>query len=195
MSDYVVKVTIKNGRILRLMREAGIFTAAELSRRSGVNQQHFGKILNLQKAPVRKDGSWTRGVEDIAGVLGCDPEDMFTERQRTLALEANTREIQMTEPQVLALASGGDLERQSWSKIELQRLLGSLEPRERLIVEQMNGGVTVYEIGDELGISGSRVGQIGDRAFRKMRTTATRNAKRVAENIVYGPQDTEDCNH
>jgi DNA-directed RNA polymerase specialized sigma subunit len=191
MTDYTVKITIKNGRILRLMRKAGIATVAELSRKCGVTQSQIGDIINLKKAPVNSRGQWAGGVENIAGVLCCDPEDMFTESQLTLAIKSNSRTIEMDEPQVMALASG-DAESQSWARIETQRLLGGLNERSRQIIEARAEGETAGEIAEQLNLSVARIHQIEATALRKMRRHAqvdesNFHMKMAPETIDYVP--------
>lgn len=184
MSDYTVKVSIRNARILRLMREVGIDTIAELSRRSGVAQTELGKIIGLKKSPMLRDGQWALAVERMAAILRCDPEEMFTEAQSNMALQTNSLEVEMGEPEVMALAAGGSLEDSAWVKIEAQRLLDGLGQREREIVEGMMQGGTYAEIGAEHNISVERARQIERKALRKMRARVTISDKSCANELT-----------
>ena len=87
MSDYAVKITIKNGRILSRMRARGIESLAELARQAGISYQSLIEIVSLKKRPVGRRGKWLAGVENVAGVLKCDVEDLFSDVQREMALE------------------------------------------------------------------------------------------------------------
>ena len=87
MSDYAVKITIKNGRILSRMRACGIESLAELARRAGIQYSTLVAIVALKTRPIGRRGKWLAGVENVAGVLKCDVEDLFSDAQREMALE------------------------------------------------------------------------------------------------------------
>lgn len=188
MSDYAVKITIKNARILRLMRSAGIDTVAELSRRSGVPQTELGKIIGLKKSPTLKDGQWASAVERMSAILRCDPEDMFTDAQSNMELKTNSHEVEMGEPEVMALTAGESMEDSSWARIEAQRLLAGLGQREREIVEGMMQGGTYAEVGAEHNISVERARQIEQKALRKMRARTAISDKACANELAILPR-------
>lgn len=184
MSDYHVKITVKNGRILRLMRAAGFESVAAMCRVSGLRQTQAGRIINMKEQILLNNGDWTDGVYRMAAALRCDPEDMFTEAQISMKLATNTAEVLMDEGGVMALTSG-DMEGQQWAKIETQRLLSVLTPRERAIIES-----TILENGhlegaDPKGCNAERARQIQSRALRKMRGAAARIDRAGADNF-YG---------
>jgi transcriptional regulator with XRE-family HTH domain len=62
--------------MLAAMAAAGIRTASELSRRSGVQKTTIGYLLNRNMRPVYRDG-WRTSVLRIAETLGVAPQDMF----------------------------------------------------------------------------------------------------------------------
>ena len=184
MSDYAVKITVKNGRILRLMRAKGISSNAELSRLTGIPPTRLGEIINLKTPPVRKDGAWIAGVEDIAGVLGCDPEDMFSEAQMSLSLKTNTAETFMDERTVAQLTSGS-FEQSAWAKIELERVLSSCTDREKECLLRFANGEGYSSIAEDFGISGGRVMQIVHKAMMKARIKAV-NKMGAGRDMSYG---------
>lgn len=168
MEDYAVKVTIRNARILRRMRQCGYNTNAELARAMGVCQTALGKLINLKAPPIGKNGDWADLALDLCAYLRCDPEDLWSEAQREMALRRNSAEIYMDEAGVAALASGG-LDRQVRLKLMLDRALGTLHDREREILVMRSNGATLAECGSELGLGVERVRQIEDKAARKLR--------------------------
>lgn len=172
MKDYSVKVSVRNGRILRRMREAGIGNQAELARLSGVNVNRICQLVNLRAAPLLKDGTWAHGIEDIAAVLRCDPEDLFSEAQRAMALAKNTVEIEMDEQQVARLASP-DAERDTWMRIETRRMLDTLPPREREALERtVMSGETLAEVAADFGVGQERIRQLQAKAIRRLKHPA-----------------------
>ena len=184
--DYAVKVGVRNGRILRRMRELGISSQAELARIAGVAVQSVNVLVGLRKAPIGVRGEWASAVLSIASALRCDPEDLFSEGQRNLKLETNSTEVYMDEPEVRALMAG-DGESAVWAKLEVERLLAML-PNERMrtIIRQRAEGATFGEVGDDLGVSVERVRQLEIQAHRKMRLFAHRQSAEVNRNILFG---------
>jgi RNA polymerase sigma factor (sigma-70 family) len=174
MSDYAVKITIKNGRILSRMRARGIDSLAELARQAGISYQSLIEIVSLKKRPVGVRGKWLAGVENVAGVLQCDVDDLFSDAQREMALERNSGEVYMDEPEVMALTTG-DPERAYWIKTEAQRLLDAIpDERSKSVVMRHMEGETFDEIARDMGISRGRVAQIEQNAMRRMKGRAIR---------------------
>ena len=172
MSDYAVKITIKNGRILSRMRARGIESLAELARQSGISYSKLVEIVYLKRRPVGVRGAWAAGLENVAGVLQCDVDDLFSDAQREMALERNSGEVYMDEPEVMALTTG-DPERAYWIKTEAQRLLDALpDGRAKSVVMRHMGGETFEEIATDMGVTTERIRQIERQALRKMRDKA-----------------------
>lgn len=173
-TDYAVKVTIRNGRILSRMRAKGIKSLSELAEKAGIPYSKLCGIVGLKERPIGVRGAWKAGIENVAGVLGCDVDDLFTDAQRENLLERNSGEIYMDEPEVMALTLS-DLERAYMIKTEAQRLLGAIKSdRTRDIIVRHIEGDTLKEIADDLGLSHERVRQIEGKALRQMRGMAMR---------------------
>jgi hypothetical protein len=75
--DYELQIKVRNGYLLKLMRAAGMYIAADLARASGTTNADVGKCLNLKWSPLTKAGEWRPAVMRIAEALRCLPEDMF----------------------------------------------------------------------------------------------------------------------
>jgi len=184
MSDYAVKVTIKNARILRLMRDAGITSQSDLARRAGVGPNDVGTLVNMKRRPTGKDTMWRPLVDKICFVLKCTPEDMFTEAQADMELETNSVVIDMDEPQVRALMSD-DMERQVWAKLELQKLLDHVtNPKDRVVMEARLDGATLDDIGRQFGRTREAIRHREARAMREMRSAARAGARDTARKII-----------
>ena len=187
MTDYSVKVTVRNGRILRLMRAAGIETQTELARRAGVGVNYLNAIIALRERPTLRDGQYREVVERIAGILNCDPDDMFSDAQRDMALASNSHVIEMDEAQVAMLAAP-DMEASSWVRLEVQRLIAATELSEREIeiVEGINAGETLDDVGSRVGVSRERVRQIHIKALRKLKATGEMMDRAAGDAIALG---------
>jgi len=179
-TDYAVKVTIRNGRILSRMRAKGIRSLSELAEKAGIPYSKLCGIVALKERPIGVRGAWKAGIENVAGVLGCDVDDLFTDAQRENTLESNSGEIYLDEPEVMELTSG-DPERAYMIKVEAHRLLASIPERARGVVMRHAEGDTYDEIAADLRVSRERVRQIEQKAIRHMRTAAVRAGFRSLE--------------
>ena len=186
MSDYAVKITVRNGRILRQMRKCGIESQAELARRAGVCPNVLNTLVCMRDKAYNAKGEWRRIAFDIASALQCEPEDLFNDQQRERALERNSAEVFMDAGQVQAIMAD-NAEETSWAKIETQRLLSAL-PSERMrkVVTCKMEGATYDQVAEEVGLSKERVRQIEQQAHRMMRMAASRSDKECASKLVYG---------
>jgi transcriptional regulator with XRE-family HTH domain len=186
MGDYAVKLSVRNGRILRRMRECGIASQAELARTAGVTPIAVNQLVCMRDKAHNSKGEWRSIAWDIATALQCDPNDLFNDQQRERALERSSVEVFMDAPQIQSIMSG-DGEKSSWAKIEAQRLLGSVrDDRARRIVVARSEGAALEELAGELGLTTARIRQIEQQAYRAMRSAALRSEKQFAANIVYG---------
>ena len=203
MSDYLLQLKIKNGRIATLMREHGIESQAELARLAGLTPSIVGDILNFKKPPMNKDGLWSHPVEAIANVFGCLPDEMFSPEQMTLEVESNRRDYLITHDEAMALAKGREAPislEQMCDDAQVVKLIDStidgLKPNEQKVLAMRFGlrgqeERTLAEIGEELGIGAERVRQIEARAlvrirrrFGKQLWTETREGQSPIEHLL-----------
>lgn len=175
--DYSVTVRIKNGRIIRKMRERGIPTVKELADRAGVSVGAVHDVVNMRTRPIGANGEWRDVVFSVAGALLCDPEELFSERQIESWAPKNSFEVFIDDAQLDRLSFTDD----GLDEGVIPVLLECLNPRERLLIEKRyfdNG--TYREIGGEgLGAHGGNIGiervrNVHDAALRKMRAQARR---------------------
>ena len=183
MSDYSVEIKIKNARVLRLMRLAGLNTAADLSRLSGVTQAAIGQIINLTVSPMsNKTGTWRPIVLKLADALNCMPDDMFSAHQRTSFLASNKRSIEMSEAEVDLLMDNREqvllpddavfaTERKDCIVALLDEML---TPRQADVLRKRfgldgDGEKTLTEIASIHGVSRARMCIIEMQAIRKLR--------------------------
>jgi RNA polymerase primary sigma factor len=182
MSDYKVEIRVKNARILHLMRLAGINTAVELSRLSGVRYEAIGQIINLKNSPMSKTtGTWKPEVLKLADALNCMPDDMFSTHQRTSFLANNKRSIEMSEAEVELLMDSreqvllpDDVVLAAERKGRVVALLNEmLTPRQADIIKRRfgldgDGEKPLDEIASTYGISGQQIRNIEKQAIRKL---------------------------
>lgn len=168
--DYAVKVTVRNGRILRRMRELGFNSMVELSEASAVSYHNLSRLVALRQAPLDANGEWTDVALNVAAVLRTSPEDLWSEAQQTMKLERNQTEVFMDEAQVAGILTGRDMSRAIEMKHDVLDAISYLTPeQQRVITGRFFDGATMAELGEEMGVSATRIQQHEARAIRQMK--------------------------
>lgn len=178
--DYILQVKVRNGPLLRRMREAGYPTASALAVAAGVEPGIVGAYLNLKKVPTTSDGSWRATILRIADCLRVLPEDLFPPQHIREALAQNTAETSISLDDIQRLTSAGEDEMLEIidRRNALSRLLPVLDDRRRRIIEMRYGLDDGHpkahaEIADALGVSKARVSQMEITAMRKLQGAAS----------------------
>lgn len=169
--EYLVKVTIRNNLILRRMKQLGIKSQSELAKRSGLPNTTVSALICMKRRPVHViSGEWLDVAFALSSALQTEPEELWTQTQRGMALENNSREVGMSEEAVMQLASGGDLERRVLSSKVLNEAMEVLTPRERDVLHRrFFEEETLEEIGDRHGVGKERIRGIEAKALRKLK--------------------------
>lgn len=179
MSDFNVQIKVRNGRLLRRIRE-DYGTAAEFCRRCDLSAVRVSALVTMREAPILKSGEWSEFALNVAGALGAYPDEIWPEHMRSLKAKRATAEIELDAEDVAALGSGSFEQRQliaRWAKF--------LTPREAICLTARMCGATLDEAAAEINASRARTHQIEARAVRKMRDAARRDGikeyRQVAE--------------
>ncbi len=181
MSDYAVEIKIKNARVLRLMRRAGIPSVAALSRASGVSINTIYDLISLKRAPLSTiTGDWRPSIKMLADALNCLPDDMFSDAQRAGYMKRNKRVVEMSQEEVDLLLDKGNEQMSLDDAVyaaertdKMVKLIDEiLTPREASVIKTRFGfggddGRTLTETGKMHGVSQERLRQIEARALRK----------------------------
>lgn len=178
--DYSIQVKVRNGPLLRAMRENGCWTVSALCIGMGTpgRQCEVGDYLNLKKVPINPRGEWRPLVIRMADFLKRLPEDLFPPQHIHQALKTNVAEIDASLDDVAGLlADHGTPETaliEAGNRDVLYEALESLGPRRRRIIELRFGlggeePLTLKQVGKVMGISGDRVRQMEVGALAKLR--------------------------
>lgn len=173
MKDYSVKVSVRNGRLLKRMKDCGFESQTDLARAARLPLASVNALFTMKITAYDRRGEWRLSALKLASALGCEPHDLFNEQQRQRALERNSHEVYMEEEQVRQIMAP-DAERSLWAKIEIERVMKKLTAKERFVVEERLDGATLEEVGDEISLTRETVRQIEAKAFRKMKHAAHR---------------------
>lgn len=91
--DFNLKVTVRNGRLLRAIRER-YSSVADMCRKMGRSHQTVNKLITMKAVPYNSKG-WTDLALDIAGMVARDPEDLWPDHMRELRLRKSTSEVNL----------------------------------------------------------------------------------------------------
>ena len=177
MKDYLVTISVKNNVLLQAMKENGLFTAADLSRHSGVNQSIIGTYLNLKMVPISRKGTFHESLIKISETLKRLPEDLFPPQHLTKKLNKNKVSIELDLPDVeniIAHKNPDELLDFKERKSMIALSLSSLSEQEQRVIAYrvgLNGEEekTLEECGKMIGVTKERVRQIEYRGYRKLR--------------------------
>ena len=169
--DFNLKVTVRNGRLLRAIRER-YSSVADMCRKMNRSQQTVNKLMTMKAVPYTSKG-WTDLALDVAGMVGRDPEDLWPNHMRDLLLKKSTSEVNLDLDDVKNLVQEGSPEKTISQLSAISQFAQKLTPRERdILSRRFAHNQSLEECAADLKISRERVRQIEAKAFRKMRKTA-----------------------
>jgi RNA polymerase sigma factor (sigma-70 family) len=178
MADYRLTARIRNNRILKRMEAAGFDTTADFCRAYGMEASHVSAFITMRWPAVDKHGAWKPAAVNLADALGCNPEDLFNERQQVADFDAVVTHREIDEPpmmsiderEVLALPADDARDYREMARVALK---AGLTGREREVLKRRFGmdgpEETFAQVGEHMGVSKERVRQIEARALRRMR--------------------------
>ena len=185
MSDYRVRISIRNERLLSAIEAAGYPSARQCSIANGYPEYLIGNLVNGSIKPLdSKTGKPTKFCKEVLEILGKSIEDCFTPRQLQ-GFKKNSYQVKVDEKELKQLVSyhkneGDTLLEADLDKKITQVLSIRLTPREEKIV-RLHYGIgsettpqTYEEISLLYQVTRERVKQICDRAIRKLQHPVTK---------------------
>ena len=172
--EYAVKVTVRNGLILRRMKELGIKSQAELARLAGLSVTALNALVALRRAPRNKvSGEWLDDAFTLSSALQVEPEELWTETQSNMALKRNSYEVDMNEEEVQRLSTDGGVERlvlEGERTKAITKTLNTLSPREEYVVRRrFFDDDSLADVAADMGCQSERIRQIEAKALRKLK--------------------------
>ena len=169
--DFSVKITVRNGRLLRAILE-NYQSVSELARKLSVSSNCIYKLVGMRTKPVNSKG-WTKLAEDVALMVGKDPIDLWPEHLREIKLQRSSSEMDLSLEQVQQLVAEGSHDNLLSQNKAIKDMIGNLNEREKTVISlRYHDGKTLSEIGSYLNLSNERVRQIEARATNKMKASA-----------------------
>jgi RNA polymerase sigma factor (sigma-70 family) len=177
MSDYRIRITVRNARLLRAIEQAGHRPGAQFAEAVGIS--YAGALLpylNLTRSPLRPDGLLRDCAWALCDFLQASPSDLWSDEQLQ-PLAQHHSSVDLDADSVKALICGGPIaddplrlvSRSQVGRI-LQQAIDSLSPREADVIrERYFVGSTLDEVAQKLTITRERVRQIETKALDKLR--------------------------
>jgi len=180
MSEYNLTLTIRNGLLLSKMRQAGMSTAAELSRATGVGQTDIGEYLRLLESPYRaQTGELKRSAEKLCDYFGCIIEELFPREHLYRPMTSNRYEADISADKLgilcglrepIALEDLADSEDEQGQRFNVLFKIAELNPHEQAIINsRFVDELGLEQSGAKIGVSKERARQIEMKALRKLR--------------------------
>jgi DNA-directed RNA polymerase sigma subunit (sigma70/sigma32) len=185
MSDFAVRISVRNARLLRAMKAAGYKTQTELCRAMGRHITHVNALFTFRTSPILEDGEWSELAMDISSMLRLEPEELWPAELARFRMKKNSREVLMSADEVRSIAAPCKME---VDRMALNKLIGTLAPRHKSVIEARFGLVdgaeaTLEDIAKEQGVTRERIRQHEMKAIRTMKREAVRKRMMPAETL------------
>lgn len=177
MSDYRVRISVRNARLLRAIERAGHRPGAQFAAAVGIS--YSGALLpylNLTRSPLTPDGLLRECAWNLCDFLNASPSDLWSDAQLN-PLRKNHSSIDLNADSVQALVCGSattdplQLASHTQAGRILQDAIDSLTPREANVIrERFFGDASLEELAERMDITRTRVHQIEVKAMRKLRS-------------------------
>mgnify|MGYP003125588361 FL=1 len=172
MEDFNIKVSVRNGRLLKAIR-ARYDSVADLSRQLVRNKSQLQSLVTMKVKPFNDKG-WTDLALDVAAMVGKEPDELWPEHLRELQLAKSTSEMEVGLDSVKRIIQDGSTEKTLTQFSAISDLSQQLTPRQReCIALRFALKHTLEETAKVLGVSRERARQIEAGSLRRMRRAAT----------------------
>ena len=178
MSDYRVKITIRNDRLLSKMEEMGFQSVLKFCKHTGMPYVSTNCIFNGRLSPIKENGDVKKNVKLLLENLDMTVEEAFTTRQLE-GFSKNSFETKVKEKQLLQIINKPEnLEMKAIEndvKLTLSNIFSRyLSPRYEKVLRMRYGiGLdtehTLEEVGLVLQTTRERVRQIELKAIEKLK--------------------------
>jgi RNA polymerase sigma factor (sigma-70 family) len=175
MSDYRVRISVRNARLLRAIEQAGHRPGAQFAEEVGIS--YSGALLpyfNLTRSPLTPDGLLRQCAWALCDFLNASPSDLWSDAQlQPLARNHSSIELDADSVQALVGAAPVDPLRfatQAQAGRIIQDAIDSLTEREAYVIrERFFSETTLEELSERMEVTRERVRQIEIKALRKLR--------------------------
>jgi len=175
MSDYRVRVTIRNNRILKAIEAKGFSSVQKFCDQYKLNYLGVNSIINGSREPLSEKGELKELVKEILDILNISLDKAFTEKQLK-GFKKNSFTIEAKESQLMQIAEIKKPLEISLMEKDIRTLIDtyvySLPEKYRVVVKGLiYENRTLEDLGTELNVTRERIRQIFKRAVLRLRTS------------------------
>lgn len=192
MSDYRIRFTVRNARLLRAIEASGHRPGPRFAATVGVSYGDLLQYLNLTRSPLRADGGLRGCALALCDFLGATPDELWADDQ-LVPLGCNSGQTDVTLEQIAwwqaTLTDAHDPEAvasRNEVAVQIGVVIDTLGAREAQVIRERFGigtePCTLDEMAARHGISRERIRQIEMQAMRKLRHPA-RGTAALAEAV------------
>ena len=170
--DFNLKVTVRNGRLLKAIRKR-YESVADLARQMGQHPSSVNSLVTMKIKPINEKG-WTEMALNVAAMVGKEPEDLWPKNMREIKLKKSSAEVSIDLDSVKQIMADGSSEKNLSQISAIKQFSAELSPREERILQlRWIEDHTLEACGKIFGVSKERIRHIESKAFRKMKKKAT----------------------
>jgi RNA polymerase sigma factor (sigma-70 family) len=174
MSDYRIKVSIRNNRLLNAMEKKGFKYASQFARAYAIKESNVINLINGAIPPLNCNGEIKPLVKEILDILDINIEQAFTEKQLQ-GFKKHTFTVEAKESQLLQLINARKPLEMNLIENDVHKLVDNLlsslpKQYEQAIRMNVFENKTVKEIAVVLGVGTTRVRQIIEKGINKLKT-------------------------
>lgn len=176
MSDYQVKIVIRNNRLLKAIKAKGFNSPTDLARKYKITGSKLIGIISGKIKPLDRNGELRDYVKDLLDIIDLTVEQAFTQRQlqgfkkHRFVFEAKENDLLQIVSENKKPLEISVMERDV--KNLINNYLSTLPERYATIIKGVIYNNKSYsEIARELNITVERVRQIYKRGIIKLRTS------------------------
>lgn len=176
MSDYQVKIVIRNNRLLKAIKAKGFNSPTDLARKYKITGSKLIGIISGKIKPLDRNGELRDYVKDLLDIIDLTVEQAFTQRQlqgfkkHRFVFEAKENDLLQIVSENKKPLEISVMERDV--KNLINNYLSTLPERYATIIKGVIYNNKSYsEISRELNITVERVRQIYKRGIIKLRTS------------------------
>ena len=179
MSDYRVRISIRNERLLSAIEAAGYRSSRQFCIANALDYIRVGQLIRGVIKPLdEKTGNVTKLCGNVMEILGKNLEECFTDRQLQ-GFKSSSYQIKIDEKELKQLVSHQGNQEYSLLESDLDKKISEvlstrLGPRQEKIVRMyfglgVNREYNLTEISERFNISKARTGQILQISIKKLK--------------------------
>ena len=178
MSDYRIKITIRNDRLLRAIEEAGYKSVQQFALDNFFHYDKVNRLIRGVFKPITEEGSLKPFCSEVLRVLGKKIEDCFTPKQLQ-GFKKSTFVTSVDEKTLMQLSQNNStvelkLVENDVKKIIDKIFLENLRPKEERILRMRYGigldtSHTLEQIGLEFSVTRERIRDLETKAIEKLK--------------------------